>query len=255
MFNNARTEARRGALAGGGDQADSNGTTKRGVQAGSFPSFVFTAASRRGAFRSDTGGAVESRLDLLAEDVMRKAETVRHREREGRALTMAEQEDFLRRLEGHRLRNLFLFYIYTGVRRCEALALRWADVDFARKQITVRGTKTASSFRTLAMLPEVEQLLKEQRRQAAGERVFPWCASHVSKQFKKLCGGHKLHDLRHTFVTRCAESGINVNVAQQLAGHSDIKTTLKTYTHVSADFIRREYIKYTLSPYAERRGN
>ena len=195
------------------------------------------------------------KLDLLAEDVMRKAETVRHREREGRALTMAEQEDFLRRLEGHRLRNLFLFYIYTGVRRCEALALRWADVDFARKQITVRGTKTASSFRTLAMLPEVEQLLKEQRGQAAGERVFPWCASHVSKQFKKLCGGHKLHDLRHTFVTRCAESGINVNVAQQLAGHSDIKTTLKTYTHVSADFIKREYIKYTLSPYAERRGN
>ena len=68
MFNNARTEARRGALAGGGDQADSNGTTKRGVQAGSFPSFVFTAASRRGAFRSDTGGAVESRLPRFSKN-------------------------------------------------------------------------------------------------------------------------------------------------------------------------------------------
>lgn len=193
------------------------------------------------------------RLGLMSSDVMRNVEKVVHRVRSGNSLSVSEQLSFLQALKSHRMNNLFMFYLYTGVRRCEALSLLWSDVDFERKQIFINGTKTNSSRRTLVMLPEVAALLRDQRERTDGERVFPYSSSYVSRQFRLLCGSHKLHDLRHTFLTRCAESGINVNVAQQLAGHSDIKTTLKIYTHVSADFIRHEYGKFSLNPFDKKR--
>lgn len=42
------------------------------------------------------------------------------------------------------------------------------------------------------------------------------------------------HDLRHTFCTIMYEAGIDVLVAQEQMGHSDVKTTLSIYTHLNA---------------------
>ena len=103
------------------------------------------------------------------------------------------------------------------------------------------------SEREIFLLPEIEEILERQRRQTGdGERIFPYDKNNVSHYFKKYCPNHKLHDLRHTFVTRCAESGININVAQRLAGHSDINTTLQIYTHVTTDFQRSEFKKFKI---------
>ena len=189
------------------------------------------------------------RLDLIETDIMKKAEPVKHRAKVGEALTVAEQREFLRKVENHYMRNLFEFYLYTGVRRCEALALRWSDVDFLSETILIRGTKTLSSFRRLDMLPHVRELLQRQKRQCPDSPlVFPYKKCYVSEVFKRFCPAHKLHDLRHTFVTRCAESGINVNVCQRLAGHSDIKVTLQTYTHATNNFCKSEYKKFKIEP-------
>ena len=180
---------------------------------------------------------------------MKKAEPVKHRAKVGEALTLSEQREFLRKVENHYMRNLFEFYLYTGVRRCEALALRWSDVDFNSETILIRGTKTLSSFRRLDMLPHVRELLQRQKRQCPDSLlVFPYKKCYVSEVFKRFCPAHKLHDLRHTFVTRCAECGINVNVCQSLAGHSDIKVTLQTYTHTTNSFRRSEYQKFSIEP-------
>ena len=189
------------------------------------------------------------RLDFIETDIMKKAEPVRHRAKVGEALTVSEQREFLRKVENHYMRNLFEFYLYTGVRRCEALALRWSDVDFNSETILIRGTKTLSSFRRLDMLPHVRELLQRQKRQCPDSLlVFPYKKCYVSEVFKRFCPAHKLHDLRHTFVTRCAECGINVNVCQSLAGHSDIKVTLQTYTHTTNSFRRSEYQKFSIEP-------
>ena len=187
------------------------------------------------------------RLDLIKTDIMKKAEPIKHRQKIGEALTHAEQEAFIRAVEKIPQRELFLFYLYTGVRRCEALALTWDDVDFEEKRLRIRGTKSATSNRVLYLLPEVSEILKAQRQRGLpGEKVFPYCAGYIDQVFKRYCPRHKLHDLRHTFITRCAESGINVNVTQSLAGHSDIKMTLRIYTHVSEDFKKIEYEKFKL---------
>lgn len=189
------------------------------------------------------------RLDYLESDIMKKAEPIKHRSKLGEALTITEQREFLRAVGNHYMRNLFEFYLYTGVRRCEALALRWSDVDFDSETILIRGTKTLSSFRRLDMLPHVRELLEKQRRQCPDSPlVFPYKVCIVSRTFKRFCPAHKLHDLRHTFVTRCAECGINVNVCQSLAGHSDVKVTLGIYTHTSTQFRKSEYQKFTLEP-------
>lgn len=189
------------------------------------------------------------RLDYIETDIMKKAEPIKHRSKLGEALTVAEQREFLKRVDNHYMRNLFEFYLYTGVRRVEALSLRWADVDFEGETFVIRGTKTLSSLRRLDMLPHVKELLIRQRKQCPdSELVFPYKKCIVSRTFKRFCPAHKLHDLRHTFVTRCAECGVNVNVCQSLAGHSDIKVTLGIYTHTSTHFQKSEYQKFRIEP-------
>jgi integrase len=66
--------------------------------------------------------------------------------------------------------------------------------------------------------------------------------------FKKLCPNHHLHDLRHTYATRCAECGVAVNVCQQVLGHATADMTLNVYMHVLDEFKRKELEKFTLFP-------
>jgi hypothetical protein len=51
------------------------------------------------------------------------------------------------------------------------------------------------------------------------------------------------HNLRHTYITRCAESGINPMVLKKLVGHKDIETTLGIYTTVYDNFTKSEMNK------------
>ena len=78
--------------------------------------------------------------------------------------------------------------------------------------------------------------------------VFPFAAQQVSREFKKLCGSHHLHELRHTFITRCCESGVNPSVCQQLVGHSTGDMIMNVYMHVMDEFKRKEAAKFTLFP-------
>ncbi len=192
-------------------------------------------------------------VDLIDQDITLKMESVRYRARTGRALTVTEQARFLEATAACKYSNLFRFYLLTGTRRSEALGLKWSDIDRQLGQIHIRGTKTESSDRIIYILPELADVLDRQHEQTgASELVFPYEKANVSHAFHKYCPNHRLHDLRHTFVTRCAENGININVAQQLAGHSDISTTLKIYTHITTEFSRTEFTKFRLDPHEKR---
>jgi integrase len=143
-----------------------------------------------------------------------------------------------------------LFYLHTGVRRCEALTLKWLDIDEESGLILIRGTKTEDSFRYIVLSEPLKEILMQQRKHEPSTNgpVFPYKAQWASKQFKKLCPNHHLHDLRHTFITRCAECGVSSSVCQQLVGHSTADMTLNIYTHVFDEFKRKEALKFSIFP-------
>ena len=199
------------------------------------------------------------KFDIVNKNVVILTEKVKYEKKHGSALTMVEQVDFFERIRGTRYEWLMLFYIYSGVRRCEALSLRWEDIRENEQLILIRGTKTEGSFRYIVLTKALKNILIEQKRQnmrEVGTRlesknpelVFPFSAAGVSHHFKEYCPNHHLHDLRHTYITRCAECGINVTVCQQLVGHSTANMTLNVYTHVMDDFKRKEAMKYDVVP-------
>lgn len=137
-----------------------------------------------------------------------------------------------------------------GMRRGEIRALRWSDVDMLRKQIRIEnalwrqeeGTTKGGRYRIVPMTPELAAVLKEHRH--VGERVLysergeelsnrtirNWLSRAQRRAGLKANGG--IHILRHTFCSHLAAAGVPAKAIQELAGHADLKTTLK-YMHLS----------------------
>jgi len=158
----------------------------------------------------------------------------------------------------------FLFLaLTTGLRRGELCALEWADVDFDAGTIRVRGkeghrTKSRRN-RTAILLPEAAQLLRElrvqekarQRRKGLRKPYLFWARNGKRfglggglKAFKPILekagiGSCTIHDLRRTFVSHLAAAGISEAVAQKLAGHASISTTVAHYTRIMPEDMRR----------------
>lgn len=97
------------------------------------------------------------------------------------ALTQEEQNEFLSHMEDSWYKELFYFMCLSGVRVGEAGALRWSDVDFERKTVSIRGSlscqycegvkrmvitspKTVNSVRTIPFLGEMEEILLSQKK-------------------------------------------------------------------------------------------
>ncbi len=53
-----------------------------------------------------------------------------------------------------------------------------------------------------------------------------------------------VHELRHTFATRCLESGIDMKTVQTFLGHADYKLTANTYSHVLRQTKNNQILKY-----------
>jgi integrase len=143
--------------------------------------------------------------------------------------------------------NLVKFLAYSGVRIGEAKYVSWADANFERRQLHVRGdpetaTKNGET-RYVPMIPELEQMLKELRSERPGEpatasvmRVFECQNSmtHAAAQIGMKRITH--HDLRHLFATICIESGVDVPTVSRWLGHKDGGALcMKTYGHLRQD--------------------
>lgn len=164
-----------------------------------------------------------------------------HVVKKGEALSRAEESAFFKAIMGHRMEKLFLFYLYSGCRRSEALELGPADVDFAEKTIKIHGTKTTGSDREIPLFNKIADIL--QSIEPENGRYFPFNEDSVTQSFKKLCPLHKLHDLRHTFATRCLEAGIAMKTVQVWLGHSTFEMTANTYSHAQKDFQIKEALR------------
>lgn len=130
--------------------------------------------------------------------------------------------------------------INTGMRRGELLALKWADIDFKQKHLTVEGDNAKSGdTRHIPLNSEVLDVLKRWREQRTDEtRVFPIDTGFKSA-WRALLERAKIrnfrwHDQRHHFASRLAQAGVPLNTIRELLGHGSMAMTLR-YAHLAPD--------------------
>lgn len=184
--------------------------------------------------------SIAFRNGWLKMDIMVNVSKLFPRNKKSIPLSIEEQSAFLKKIEWHKLEEYFKFLLYTGVRRGEALLLRWRDIDFKNKIISIYGTKTDNAERVIPIFSPIYDDLYYMKRR--GEYVFPFNADYVTKSFKKLCPAHHLHELRHTFATNALLSGVPIEVIQSWLGHGS-KSMTKTYAKVTQKLSAQEAMK------------
>ena len=134
----------------------------------------------------------------------------------------------------------------TGLRRSEALALEWSDIDFARRCVLVRESKNRRPRQvelTDAASDALRSLVPQRTVAASADRIFVWPEwqqrgpQAVSSRFKTAArrAGRptlRLHDLRHGFCSRLAQAGVPLPTIAALAGHTTWLTTQRYASHL-----------------------
>lgn len=149
---------------------------------------------------------------------------------------------------GPRVADLVEFLAYSGLRiNSEALWVTWADVDWQRKQMVVRGDPDTSTkngeIRRVPLIPDMEALLSRMKERlgtvdgtlCTGRIVqVNRCNEALARSCKEI-GIPRIshHDLRHLFATRCIESGVDIPTVSRWLGHKDGGAlAMKTYGHL-----------------------
>ena len=196
-------------------------------------------------------------------------------QRKGNFLTKEELKEFLKLAQTATLSYFFpLVHLmsYTGLRQGEALALKWSDIDFENKKITVDKTavrikekqtlqtpKTKNSKRVISIDPTTLSILKSWKKDQIkiyfkngkhfeGDDNFiftnergEWVHIHnFIRYFKRFIADHKLkpitpHGLRHTHASLLFSAGVEPKNISDRLGHSTVQITLDLYTHISEE--------------------
>lgn len=175
---------------------------------------------------------------------------------------------FLASVAGERLYALWRLLCLTGMRRGEALGLRWGDLDMEKGTLSIRRAmvpvngvsqlsepKTRSARRTIALDEETLLALQAHAaRQAAeqaagsldwneagyvfvqpnGEALVPFAVTKAFHILSRRAGlpQIRLHDLRHSYATLALASGVHPRIVSARLGHATVALTLDIYSHV-----------------------
>lgn len=163
--------------------------------------------------------------------------------------------------------------LYAGLRIGEVCGLRWCDIDFETQTIHIRHTveriknidadinesktklilgdaKTISSNRIVPIPPNLLCLLKEYRKSgdlfllkgSSYKYTDPRTYQYSFQNYLIACHIRSInyHALRHTFATRCIESGMDIKSLSEMLGHASVNITLNTYVHSSLEHKRNQ---------------
>lgn len=146
------------------------------------------------------------------------------------------------------------FLLFTGCRRGEAFAITPNDIDLQNKAVTICKTvewlgnkpqikEQPKTFAGNREIPLPEMLIDELQKREKQNYIFQnekgklYDNSQITRGWDSLKTVLDIkctpHQLRHSYATMLFDAGIDVKTAQKWLGHSDIKTTLDTYTHLS----------------------
>ena len=178
-----------------------------------------------------------------------------------------ELASFLAATRENRLSPLWRLLAMTGLRRGEALGLKWPDVDLAAGRLSIQRQRVATGYevaerqtktgrgRSVSIDSATAETLRQQSErqlddarewgaawQSTGhvftrENGEPWHPDRVRILFGQAVAALdvpriRLHDLRHTWATLALQAGIHPKVVQERLGHANIAITMDRYAHV-----------------------
>jgi len=187
---------------------------------------------------------------------------------EGRTLTREQAQQLLETLKEHRHESLYLLMLSTGMRRGEALGLKWEDLNPATGVVRIKrnlkreggrivtaDTKTLRSRRAVNLPIPVLEALQRNRELQDAERADlgdAWIESgfifttsigtpidprNLYREFTQICeraglGHWHPHELRHSAASLMLASGVKLQVVSEVLGHSSIRMTADIYGHI-----------------------
>ncbi len=191
-----------------------------------------------------------------------------------RVLTQSEQKILLETAKESEYYNQYAFILQTGLRCGEMTALKWEDIDFKSRTMTIKhsmdcdrkgkielgDTKSEAGKRKIPLTDEAVAILKNQKNKLAKYSIINMEYSdfiflnesgcpirraiydrHLLSIAKKAgIDRLSMHTLRHTFATRCIEAGMRPKTLQIILGHSKISMTMDLYVHVTEDEKEKE---------------
>lgn len=178
--------------------------------------------------------------ELIERSPMRLIKPPKYEEQTGIALTVAEEREFIGLLTASKcdenIKNALLFLLYTGARRSELASAR-IEGDF----ISVICAKIRKGFRERRRLIPITPMLARWLPGMDIVRLNAVRPGALTQAMKRLMPAHHLHELRHTFITRCRECGVPREVVSVWAGHAaDNTQTSNVYTHFSPEYMLKE---------------
>ena len=177
-----------------------------------------------------------------------------------------------------KLYTFFRLLAYTGMRKSEALALQWEDIDYFNKTVTIGKTiaqdefnqvvlqvpKTKNSSRTIQLDNFTLKQLRIWQQEQMKIMILYGYNTNSPKQFLFTTNTNKLyypqvvndwldwiykktpmepqitpHGFRHTHCSLLFESGASIKEVQERLGHKDIKTTMNIYAHVTPQSVKK----------------
>lgn len=162
---------------------------------------------------------------------------------------------------------IILLGAFVGLRRGEMAALRWSDINFAKKTVAInksrvhtkgmviqKAPKTKAGKRTIAIGQDAADALRDAKDlydnavqytpgfKDMGFVLFkkdgqPFHPDSLTQRWERFIAKHnlppiRLHDLRHSNATALIAAGVSPKVVQHRLGHANVGITLNTYTHV-----------------------
>ncbi|KZO01257.1 site-specific integrase [Pseudobacillus badius] len=201
-----------------------------------------------------------------------------NKNKKNKSWTKDELNLFLEAASKKNLTAPFLVDVMTGLRRGELSGLKWTDINFDEKTITVNGslyrkkgegikykdnTKTESSDNRVITVPDIvidvlqkEKVTQMEMKKKSDENfnkdnyVFvkidgkPFSPDYLTKKFREIIRSIDvkqitLHGLRHTNASLLMKLGTHAKVVSDILGHSRIQVTLDFYSHSDQELIRK----------------
>jgi len=172
--------------------------------------------------------------------------------KEKEPLTLEQQKELLEKTSTERSKLFVALALFAGLRRGEILSLKWSDITenvikvkastvFKNNQPTNKGTKSKAGTRDIPIpkpLQDIFDTVENKKgfviKNSNGEQCSQQSYKILWESVENKVDYHvKPHILRHTYITNLFNAGVDAKTAQYLAGHANISTTLKIYTHLS----------------------